>query len=151
MSDESGEHAYQALTQAELLEMTAEIVAAYVGHNATDAEALPALIQRVHRALAGLAEGGAAERPAPRAAPAVPIAQSLTDDHIVCLEDGRKLKLLKRYLRTHYNLTPAQYRARWGLAADYPMVAPGYSRTRAEFARNMGLGRKVRGEARERG
>ena len=142
-SDQGDDQAYQALTQAELLEMTAEIVAAYVGNNATDAGALPALIQQVHGALAGLAESSAAGQPPPRATPAVPIAQSVTDDHIVCLEDGRKLKVLKRYLRSHYNLTPAQYRARWGLPADYPMVAPSYSRARAEFARGMGLGHRA--------
>lgn len=135
------EQAFEALTQAELLEMTTEIVSAYVGHNATDPQSLPALIEQVHGALAGLAgAGGAGE--AERPPPAVPIEQSVTDDHIVCLEDGRKLKMLKRYLRVRYDMTPAEYRARWGLAPDYPMVAPGYSRARAQFARSMGLGRK---------
>ena len=132
------EQAFEALTQAELLEMTTEIVSAYVGHNATDPQSLPALIEQVHGALAGLAGAGEAERPPP----AVPIEQSVTDDHIVCLEDGRKLKMLKRYLRVRYDMTPAEYRARWDLAPDYPMVAPGYSRARAQFARSMGLGRK---------
>ena len=135
------EQAFEALTQAELLEMTTEIVSAYVGHNATDPQSLPALIERVHGALAGLSwVGGAGE--AERPPPAVPIEQSVTDDHIVCLEDGRKLKMLKRYLRARYDMTPAEYRARWGLAPDYPMVAPGYSRARAQFARSMGLGRR---------
>ena len=124
---------------AELLSLTAEIVAAHVANNQIDTADLPELIRRVHAALASVAGGGgtaAANRPEP----AVPVKKSVTPAFIVCLEDGKKLKMLKRHLRTAYGLTPEQYRERWGLPADYPMVAPNYAAQRAQLARKIGLG-----------
>lgn len=132
------------LTRAELLEMTVEIVSAYVGNNATDASALPGLIQQVHDALARISGDDAAE-PEPEAlAPAVPIEKSVRPDYIVCLEDGRKFKVLTRYIRTRYDMSPDEYRAKWGLPPSYPMVAPSYSKARSDFARTIGLGRKTK-------
>jgi predicted transcriptional regulator len=118
-------------------------VAAYVSRNAVAADAVPDIIRTVHHALEGLARGAAApaeERPRP----AVPIGRSVQHDFIVCLEDGKKLKMLKRYLRSRYGFTPDEYRKRWGLAADYPMVAPAYAARRSDFAKQIGLGRGVR-------
>ncbi|MEH3041460.1 MAG: MucR family transcriptional regulator [Sphingomonas paucimobilis] len=126
-----------------LIALTADIVAAHVGNNAIDVGDIPALIRNVHGALAGL--GAAAEAPAPRAEPAVPVRSSVKPDYIVCLEDGRKLKMLKRHLMTHYNLTPDQYRAKWNLPADYPMVAPNYAEQRRSLAKQIGLGTQRRG------
>ncbi len=127
-------------TATELLEMTADIVASFVANNAVSTSELPDLIKRVYATVNALADehsnGGL------RPDPAVPIAKSVTPDHIVCLEDGRKLKMLKRYLRSRYDLTPDQYRTRWGLPADYPMVAPNYAKRRSEFAKEIGLGKK---------
>ena len=134
-----------ALTPAELLEMTTEIVSAYVSNNMTDAAALPELIGQVHASLAGIAEGDEEQEPeAPEPVPAVPINRSVRPDYIVCLEDGKKLKVMKRYIRTRYGMTPAEYKAKWGLPASYPMVAPNYSKARSEFAKQAGLGRKRR-------
>ena len=106
----------------EVVELAADIVAAYVGNNAVPASDLPVLINQVHSALAA-AVSGATQATAVRANPAVPVRRSITPDHIICLEDGKKFKSLKRHLRTHYDLTPEQYREKWGLAVDYPMVA----------------------------
>ncbi len=140
----NGDDAIDVLTRAELLEMTTEIVSAYVGNNATDASALAGLIQQVHATLARISGNGSAA-PGPEApAPAVPIEESVHPDYIVCLEDGRKLKVLKRYLRARHGMSPAEYRAKWGLPASYPMVAPNYSKARSDFARNIGLGRKTK-------
>ena len=125
--------------QPELIDMTAEIVAAYVSSNAIAAGDLPVLIQSVHKALTGVANGSQAAQ-APPQEPAVPVKKSITADHLVCLEDGRKFKSLKRHLRTKYNMTPEEYRAKWGLPKDYPMVAPNYARARSELAKQMGLG-----------
>jgi predicted transcriptional regulator len=125
--------------KSEIIEMTADIVAAYVGHNSVTAAELPSLIQSVHRALAGVSTGTEAVEAAPKE-PAVPIKRSITPDHLVCLEDGRKFKSLKRHLRTKYNMSPEDYRAKWGLAKDYPMVAPNYAKARSELAKQMGLG-----------
>jgi predicted transcriptional regulator len=125
--------------QPELIEMTAEIVAAYVASNNLAAADLPGLIQSVHRALAGVAGAGEPE-PAVVKEPAVPIKKSLTPDYLICLEDGRRFKSLKRHLRTKYNLSPEDYRAKWGLPKDYPMVAPNYARARSDLAKQMGLG-----------
>lgn len=126
------------ISKLDLLTQAAEIVAAYVSNNAISASDLPELLTTVHQKLGELAvEGGEAERPEP----AVPIKKSVTDHHIICLEDGAKLKMLKRYLRTRYNLTPEEYRKRWGLPADYPMVAPEYARRRSDFAKKIGLGK----------
>ena len=124
----------------DLLGSTAEIVAAYVGQNQIMQGDLPALIRSVHQALAGISEPLAVVE---ELTPAVPIKKSVTDDYIICLEDGAKLKVLKRYLRTHFNLTPDEYRAKWNLPKDYPMVAAGYARTRSEMAKSIGLGRQA--------
>jgi predicted transcriptional regulator len=121
------------------IEMTADIVSAYVGNNAVAAADLPALIQSVHRALAGVAAGAEVVEAAPKE-PAVPVKRSITPDHLVCLEDGRKFKSLKRHLRTKYNMSPEEYRAKWGLPKDYPMVAPNYAKARSDLAKQMGLG-----------
>ncbi len=127
-------------SKAELLEMTTEIVASFVANNPVPAGSLPDLIQTVHETVHDLATDAPKEPPRPD--PAVPISKSITPDHIICLEDGRKLKMLKRYLRSRYNLTPEEYRARWNLPSDYPMVAPNYAKRRSAFAKEIGLGRK---------
>ncbi len=125
--------------KAEIIEMTAEIVAAYVENNTIAMGDLPGLIQGVHRALSSVAAGMDAVQAAPKE-PAVPVRRSITPDHLVCLEDGRKFKSLKRHLRTKYNMSPEDYRAKWGLAKDYPMVAPNYAKARSDLAKQMGLG-----------
>jgi predicted transcriptional regulator len=125
--------------KSEIIEMTADIVAAYVGHNSVAAGELPSLIQSIHRALAGVSSGAETVEAAPKE-PAVPIKRSITPDHLICLEDGRKFKSLKRHLRTKYNMSPEDYRAKWGLAKEYPMVAPNYAKARSELAKQMGLG-----------
>ena len=124
-----------------LLNLTAQIVAAHVGNDTVATEALPGLIQSVYRALAGLENPTAV--PAPPPEPAVPVKRSVFPDYIVCLEDGKKLKMLKRHLATSFNLTPQQYRERWGLPSDYPMVAPNYAERRSALAKQNGLGRKA--------
>jgi predicted transcriptional regulator len=126
--------------KAEIIEMTADIVSAYVGNNSVSAGELSTLIGSVHRALSGVA-GGVAEPEAPAAKePAVPVKKSIAPDYLVCLEDGRKFKSLKRHLRTKYNMSPEDYRAKWGLPKDYPMVAPNYAKARSDLAKQMGLG-----------
>ena len=129
----------------ELVELTAEIVAAYVGNNPVPQADLPRLIAEVYKSLSG-AVGGAEEKKEPpeELKPAVPVRRSVSDDYITCLEDGKKFKSLKRHLRTHYNLSPEQYREKWGLPADYPMVAPNYARARSSLAKKMGLGQRRR-------
>lgn len=125
----------------EVLALTAQIVSAHVSNNTVPSEALPALIREVHKTLANVgAEPVVAEAPQP----AVPIKRSVFPDHIVCLEDGKKLKMLKRHLKTAYNMTPEQYRERWGLPAEYPMVAPNYAKHRSALAKQIGLGTKPR-------
>jgi predicted transcriptional regulator len=119
------------------------IVAAFVSRNAVPSDNLPEVIRQVHQALAGLSGAGAAA-PQERPKPAVSIGRSVQPDFIVCLEDGKKLKMLKRYLRSRYDMSPDEYRRRWGLAADYPMVAPAYAARRSDFAKQIGLGRGVR-------
>ena len=123
----------------EVIEMTADIVSAYVGNNSVAAADLPNLIQSVHRALASITTGTETVEVAPKE-PAVPIRRSITADFLICLEDGRKFKSLKRHLRTKYNMSPEDYRAKWGLAKDYPMVAPNYAKARSDLAKQMGLG-----------
>ena len=123
----------------ELLEHTTKIVAAHVANNPIAVTDVPGLIATVHQALATLG----AEEEAPRPKPAVPIKQSVKPEYIVCLDDGKKLKMLKRHLRTAYNMTPDDYRKRWGLPSDYPMVAPNYAKQRSALAKKIGLGRKV--------
>jgi len=125
--------------KSEIIEMTAEIVAAYVENNTLPTTDLPALIQSVHRTLAGIVAGSESVEATPKE-PAVPVRRSITPDFLVCLEDGRKFKSLKRHLRTKYNLSPEDYRAKWGLAKDYPMVAPNYAKARSDLAKQMGLG-----------
>ncbi len=122
-----------------LITLTADIVAAHVSNNSVAVSDLPVLIGNVHQALAGLSSGKAAA--APVAEPAVPIRLSVKKDYIVCLDDGKKLKMLKRHLMTHYGMTPDDYRAKWGLPADYPMVAPAYAEQRRVLAKAIGLGR----------
>lgn len=129
--------------KAELVDLTAEIVAAYVSNNAVVSTDLPGLIAGVHKALA-TAVDGANEPEAPPLKPAVSPRKSVTPDYIICLEDGKKFKSLKRHLRTHYNLTPEEYREKWGLPRDYPMVAPNYAAARSKLAKKMGLGQKGR-------
>lgn len=128
-----------------LLEMTAAIVAAHLGHNTVPVGEIRALVAQVHSTLTSLAGGGetstfATERPQP----AVSIKKSILPDYIVCLEDGKKLKMLKRHLKSSYNLSPEQYRERWGLPADYPMVAPKYAEQRSKLAKQIGLGKTSR-------
>lgn len=125
----------------ETIELTAEIVAAYVSHNPVPAGDLPAFIASVHSALSGLS-GAPQEEPAPAQKPAVNPKKSVFPDYIVCLEDGKQFKSLKRHLMTHYGLTPAAYREKWNLPTDYPMVAPNYAAARSALAKQMGLGRK---------
>jgi predicted transcriptional regulator len=125
--------------KVEIIEMTAEIVAAYVENNTISTTDLPALIQSVHRALNSISTGADPVETAPKE-PAVPVRRSITPDYLVCLEDGRKFKSLKRHLRTKYNMSPEDYRAKWGLAKDYPMVAPNYAKARSDLAKQMGLG-----------
>ena len=125
-----------------MLEKTTEIVAAFVSNNQTTTAELPALIQAVHKALSGASVP--APEPEVRKEPAVPIRRSITPDHLVCLEDGKIFKSLKRHLRTKYNMSPEEYREKWGLPKDYPMVAPNYAAQRSEFAKKIGLGKGVR-------
>jgi predicted transcriptional regulator len=139
MRDDNAPHS------ADLMEMTTEIVASYVSGNVVSAENLSDLIRSVHRSLSGLGTIADIEKPAEKPKAAVTIAKSITDDYIVCLEDGKRLKMLKRYLRSKYDLSPDDYRKRWNLPADYPMVAPNYAKRRSEFAKQIGLGRGVRG------
>jgi predicted transcriptional regulator len=126
----------------ELIELSADIVCAYVSHNALSPTDLSRLIGEVHSALKGLKSSTTPE-PVEELKPAVPVRKSVNADYIVCLEDGKKFKSLKRHLRTHYNLSPEEYREKWGLPADYPMVAPNYSATRSRLAKDNGLGRKA--------
>ncbi|RWD60546.1 MAG: MucR family transcriptional regulator [Mesorhizobium sp.] len=124
-----------------LIELTADVVSAYVSNNPVPVGDLPALIGQVHAALKGTAGSISAEQPQ-ALKPAVPIKKSVMADHIICLDDGKKFKSLKRHLSTQYGLTPDEYRAKWGLPADYPMVAPNYAAARSTLAKTMGLGRK---------
>lgn len=128
-----------AVEPTHTLDLTTDIVTAYVSHNAVEADALPGLIASVHDTLLRLASAEPPKEPKP--VPAVPIAESLTDDAIICLEDGQPFKSLKRHLRTKYDLTPEAYRKKWDLPADYPMVAPNYAKARSKLARQSGLGR----------
>lgn len=130
-------------TDHELVGLSADIVSAYVGHNALSVADLPKLIADVHGALKNLRSNGPALAPV-ELKPAVPIRKSIAPDYLICLEDGKKFKSLKRHLRTHYDLSPEQYREKWGLPADYPMVAPNYSETRSRLAKDNGLGRKAK-------
>jgi predicted transcriptional regulator len=132
-------------TDEALVELTADIVAAYISNNALAAGDLPALIGEVHAAL-GRIGAGAEAPPAEKQKPAVNPKRSVHDDYIICLEDGKQFKSLKRHLMTHYNMTPEQYREKWGLEPSYPMVAPNYAAARSRLAKKMGLGRTPRGQ-----
>ena len=125
---------------SELMALTTDIVASHVSNNTVAVTDLPSLIQQVYAALSGLgnAPAGSASRPHP----AVPIKKSVLPEYIVCLEDGKKLKMLKRHLKTRYNMSPEEYRERWGLPSDYPMVAPAYAQQRSDLAKKIGLGTK---------
>ena len=126
----------------DLLRMVTDVVAAYVAKNPITATQLPDLINTVYGSLSSL-EGGPAEIKSEAQKPAIAVKKSVTPDYIICLEDGKKLKMLKRHLRTTYNMTPDEYRAKWGLPPDYPMVAPNYAAQRSDFAKKIGLGRKA--------
>ncbi|QUD88983.1 MucR family transcriptional regulator [Phenylobacterium montanum] len=129
---------------ADVLRLSAEIVSAYVAQNNVPASSIGTLIHSVHDALTGL--GAPPKEPEPeKRKPAVPISRSVQSDYIVCLEDGKRLKMLKRYLRSRYDLSPEEYRRKWGLPPDYPMVAPVYAARRSDFAKQIGLGKGVRG------
>lgn len=140
MQDETGK---SLPGDGELLRMTSEIVASFVSNNAVTAESLPDVIRSVYRTVSSLS-GAPEPRAEDKPKPAVAISKSVGEDFIVCLEDGKKLKMLKRYLRSRYNMSPDDYRRRWGLPADYPMVAPAYTERRSEFAKKIGLGKGVR-------
>ena len=128
-----------ARPHSSLIELVSQIVSAYVAHNPVPVAELPRLIERVHATLAEI-DGAPAVEPKSELKPAVPVRKSVTDDHIVCIEDGKKFKSLKRHLRTRYDMSPEEYREKWGLAPDYPMVAPNYAKQRSDLARKMGLG-----------
>lgn len=133
------EDSFPSVDNEELMRMTTDIVASFLTHNSVPAESVPEMIKSVHATMKEIA--GGESKPEPKAKPAVPVSKSITDDYIVCLEDGKKLKMLKRYLRSQYDMSPDDYRRKWGLASDYPMVAPNYSKRRSEFAKEIGLGR----------
>jgi predicted transcriptional regulator len=128
------------------IELAADIVSAYVSNNTVPASDLPGLIHDVHHALLRVSQGGAAPVATEAPRPAVPAKKSLHNDYIICLEDGKKFKSLKRHLRTQYNMSPEDYRDKWGLPADYPMVAPNYAKARSQLAKQMGLGQQRRGK-----
>lgn len=141
IKEDAGLLASAAGDKSELLEYATGIVAAYVGRNQILQTDLPGLIKSVFDALAGLSQPSSEVIAAAALKPAVPIKKSVTDEFIICLEDGAKLKMLKRYLRTHYDMSPDDYRTKWGLPSDYPMVAPNYAQARSEMAKRIGLGR----------
>ena len=129
--------------QSDLIALTGQIVAAYVSRNVIPVSDLPTLLSTVHQSLINLGKPQEQAEPAADLKPAVPIKKSVHPDHIVCLEDGKKLKMLKRHLATSYGLTPDEYRAKWGLPSDYPMVAPNYAKQRSDLALKLGLGRRA--------
>src|SRR5581483_649387 len=135
------------LDDTNFIGLTAEIVSAYVSNNTVAVADIPALINQVHAALVRVASGSEAASSEPLR-PAVPVKRSITPEYLVCLEDGKKFKSLKRHLRSQYGMTPEQYREKWGLAPDYPMVAPNYAATRSQLAKQMGLGQQRRRRSR---
>jgi len=135
--------------QNDLLALTANIVSSHVSNNPVSGDSLNKMIREVYETLSTV--GGPAEAKAQRPEPAVPVKKSVTPDYVICLEDGKKLKMLKRHLSTAYNMTPEQYRERWGLPADYPMVAPNYAKQRSRLAREIGLGTRPRRKSRSTG
>ena len=130
-------------TSGSFIELTADIVSAYVSNNSVSAGEIPSLINQVHAALVRVSAGQSDAQPEPLK-PAISVRKSITPDHLVCLEDGKKFKSLKRHLRTQYNMTPETYREKWGLPPDYPMVAPNYAAARSQLAKQMGLGQQRR-------
>ena len=140
MSEQANQH--------EILALTANIVSSQVSNNPVSGDSLTNMIREVYETLSTV---GGSEAKSERPAPAVPIKKSVTPDYVICLEDGKKLKMLKRHLNTAYNMTPEQYRERWGLPADYPMVAPNYAKQRSALARKFGLGTKGRRMSRSKG
>ena len=144
MEDQSGntgaiEHS------TDLRELTAEVVSAYVSNNSVPMNELSGLISQVYSALGSTQGEAPSQQPSEKPKPAVPVKKSVTDDYIICLEDGKQFKSLKRHLSSKYDMTPEEYRQRWNLPADYPMVAPSYAAARSKLAREMGLGRKAKG------
>ena len=139
MADNPGESSY--------IQLTANIVSAYVSNNTVPSAEIPNLIGQIHAALLRVSTGRV-EPPSEPAKPAVSVKKSMTPDYLVCLEDGKRFKSLKRHLRTQYNMTPEQYRDKWGLPADYPMVAPNYAEARSQLAKQMGLGQQRKRRAR---
>lgn len=137
------------LKSDDILRLATEIVAAYVSNNPIPVSEVPAMIKSVHSTLGNLGGTVAGESPSAQR-PAIPVKRSVSPDYIVCLEDGKKLKMLKRYLRSNYSMSPEEYRAKWGLPADYPMVAPNYAAQRSEFAKKIGLGRTASSSGRRR-
>ncbi len=137
----------ESTSHTEIMTLTTEIVAAHVANNSVAVADLPDLIQQVFRSLTNAGDGGAEP---PRPQPAVSVRRSVRPDYIVCLEDGKKLKMLKRHLKTAFNMTPAEYRERWDLPSDYPMVAPNYSEQRSKLAKQIGLGTRPRKRKRKR-
>ena len=137
MSQETGDN----LQHNDVLQMTTQVVAAYVGHNSVVEAQIPEVIKSVYASLAGLNGHNEANARA-KQKPAVPVKKSITADYLICLEDGKKLKMLKRHLRTAFGLSPEDYRAKWGLGSDYPMVAPNYAKQRSAFAKKIGLGKR---------
>jgi predicted transcriptional regulator len=133
----------ETMASSNFIELTADIVSAYVSNNSVSTAEIPALINQVHAALLRVSAGHV-ELPAEPLKPAISVKKSITPDHIVCLEDGKKFKSLKRHLRTQYGLSPEQYREKWGLPPDYPMVAPKYAEARSQLAKQMGLGQQRR-------
>lgn len=131
----------ESLDGSVILKMTAEVVASYVGNNPISHEQLPELITSVHKSFQSVEGAQEVEQEEPKK-PAVSIRKSITPEYLICLEDGKKLKMLKRHLRTTYNMTPEEYRAKWNLPPDYPMVAPSYAEQRSQFAKKIGLGRR---------
>jgi predicted transcriptional regulator len=132
------------ISQQDLLRLSTDVVASYLSNNTVAASSIPEIIRSVHESLSRLGQVDTAPRPVEKQKPAVSVSKSIQDDFIVCLEDGKKLKMLKRYLRSKYNMSPDEYRRKWGLPPDYPMVAPAYANRRSEFAKQIGLGRGVR-------
>ena len=143
-------HGAPGETSGDLLKLVSEIVASYVSNNPVPVSELPAMIRSVHATLGGLT-GVASYDGVTTQKPSVPIKKSITPEFLICLEDGKKLKMLKRYLRSRYGLSPDQYRSKWGLPADYPMVASNYAAQRSEFAKKIGLGRSAPAKGRRRG
>jgi predicted transcriptional regulator len=136
------ENNQEKISSSELLRMATDVIAAYFGNNTVPSAQIPEVIGTVHESLTKL-NGQVMETVGEQLKPAVPIRRSVTPDYIICLEDGKRLKMLKRHLRTTYDMTPEEYRAKWGLPSDYPMVAPNYAKQRSEFAKQIGLGRSA--------